>query len=111
VNTLNLKPTTAAKLASFKTLDALLRTSEGRLRVRFGLSGAEITELKKALRKHNLEMSKRPYTVRNPKGRHPVEKKQVQLWVYLPEEIVAKIGLKPQRFIKELVLAHFKDEI
>ena len=107
MNTLKLKPTTAAKLSRFKTLDALLRTTEGRLQVRFGLTDAELTELKKALGKQGRVMSKRPYQVRNPNGRHPVEKKQIQLWVYLPEEIIAKMGLKPQRFIKDLVLAHF----
>jgi hypothetical protein len=111
VNTLKIKPATAAKLVSFKTLDALLRTTEGRLRVRFGLTDAEIAELKKALEKQGRMLSKRPYQVRNPKGRHPVEKKQIQMWVYLPEEIVAQMGEKPQRTIKELVLAHFKDEI
>ena len=107
MNTLKIKPATAAKLASFKTLDALLRTTEGRLRIRFKLTDVELTELKKALEKQGRMLSKRPYQVRNPKGRHPVEKKKMQLWIYLPEEIVMKMGDKPQQFARDLVLKHF----
>lgn len=107
MDTLKLKPATARKLKSFKSLDVLTRTTEGRLRVRFGLDDAEIKELIKALEKQGRVLCKQTYHVRNRRGRPPVEKKQMQLWVYLPEEIVAQIGEKPAVFIKELVLKHF----